>query len=85
MEASTVETTYFDPVGDMHLLIQDNTVVEKVFVVSSKAMMMVCDAWNRMLAPDSLFKEAQITGGPRTIPLPDDDSIALSILLNIAF
>ncbi|KAB2571585.1 hypothetical protein BFW01_g160 [Lasiodiplodia theobromae] len=86
-------TYYFDLKGDTRLLVRNDAGVENVFVASSKAMTLVCDAWDRMLAPDGHFKEAQREqldeeegGGAaaKEIDLPDDDATALSILLDIA-
>lgn len=85
MDTSTPETVYFDPHGDITLLVRDHDqAIDKRFVVSSKAMTLACKAWNRMLAPDGHFKEAQSTNAMQEIPFPDDNAAALSILLNIA-
>lgn len=81
---SSEHVVYFDINGDTRLLAQDAFGLKRVFIVSSKAMMFVCDAWNRMLAPDGHFKEAQVIDGKREISFPGDDANALSILLNIA-
>lgn len=76
------EVIYFDRDGDTRLLL-DADQEPRIFVVSSKAMTLVCDSWNRMLSPNSHFKEAR-QGDGREIFLPDDDSDGLEILLNIA-
>lgn len=85
MDTSTPETVYFDPHGDITLLVRDHEqAIDKRFVVSSKTMTFACNAWERMLAPDGHFKEAQSTNAMQEIPFPDDNAAALSILLNIA-
>ncbi|KAK8188431.1 uncharacterized protein BKA78DRAFT_355147 [Phyllosticta capitalensis] len=76
--------TRFDDNGDLRLILQDRTSKEKeVFIVSSKAMSLACDAWNSML--NGSFRESQKPcSGHREIELPDDDPEALAIILNIA-
>lgn len=83
-EAVEPQITRFDNAGDLRLLVWDQTpeAVQRVFIVSSKAMSMACVAWNSML--NGSFKEAQPTSGEREVELPDDDPAALEVLLNIA-
>ncbi|GME62712.1 hypothetical protein GTA08_BOTSDO02876 [Neofusicoccum parvum] len=85
MDAKQCDPVYFDPHGDVCLLVQDESDKDKVgrFIVSSKALTFACEAWNRMLGPDGHFMEAQPIDGMREIPLSDNPS-ALAILLNIA-
>lgn len=73
-------TIYFDAAGDVRLLVQSPE-GEKALVVSSKAMTMACKPWTAMLGPN--FSEGQ-QEHDKTIPLPDDNFKALSILLHIA-
>ncbi|KAK8207565.1 hypothetical protein IWZ01DRAFT_370805 [Phyllosticta capitalensis] len=79
--------TQFDNKGDIRLIVVEPPSEEcpalwYTFIVSSKVMSLACDAWNTML--NGQFKEAQSTSGERKIDLPDDDPVALAILLNIA-
>ncbi|KAK8223667.1 hypothetical protein HDK90DRAFT_98885 [Phyllosticta capitalensis] len=75
--------THLDDKGDIRLIVSNQATSEtKVFIVSSKAMSMACDAWNAML--NGHFKESQPSGtGQREIELLDDDPEALGILLSI--
>ncbi|KAK7614887.1 hypothetical protein BKA81DRAFT_405238 [Phyllosticta paracitricarpa] len=81
------EIIRFDNNGDLRLLVSERTVegpVPKIFIVSSKAMSMACDAWNSML--NGSFRESQPppSGELREVELPNDDAAALKISLNIA-
>lgn len=81
---TTSDTVVFASQGDTRLLVNASG-VEKVFLVSSQAMCLACDAWSRMLAPDGYFKEAQPTAdGMKEVELPDDKGEVLAILLDIA-
>lgn len=80
--SSSPETVQFDPNGDPRLFGHGTFGRKKVFVVSSKAMVLVCDTWDKML--NGHFKEAQPSDGLREISFLDDNMDALTILLNIA-
>lgn len=73
-------TVYVDPSGDIRLLVKAGG-TRKIFVVSSKAMCIASPVWRAMLGSKSQFKEASPSNGE--VSLEDDDSGALSILLNI--
>ncbi|KAI9726015.1 MAG: hypothetical protein M1834_009443 [Cirrosporium novae-zelandiae] len=74
-------TIEFDPYGDLKLVVY-NYDGPSVLVVSSKAMSLACDPWRVMLGPEAKFSEAQPEHS-KIIPLPEDDPVALSILLHI--
>ena len=74
--------TYFDPDGDLKLLVGDED-EQEIYVVSSKAMSLVCKPWKAMVGPDSKFIEGS-SSADAAIPLPDDNVVALRILLNAA-
>ena len=73
---------YFDPDGDLKLKVGPESQHE-IFVVSSKAMCLVCQPWRAMFGSDSQFIEGT-RSSDTVIPLPDDDVNALKILLNAA-
>lgn len=80
----TLEMVYFDPHGDTRILVNDAD-MQKIFVTTSKAMSFVCGPWNKMVGPDGQFKEAKVgKDGMKDVSLPEDDTAALTILLNIA-
>ncbi|KAK8188441.1 hypothetical protein IWZ00DRAFT_513404 [Phyllosticta capitalensis] len=80
----------FDPLGDIRLLVKERKTngayTTRVFLVSSKSMSNACKAWNAML--NGGFKESQFdhsaSDNEHEICFHDDNSISLSILLNIA-
>lgn len=80
---TSVKSADFDPKGDTRLLVRGSLSAGKVFTVLSKAMKMVCDAWNKMLGPDGHFREAQIKHGKREVSMLDQNVEALPMLLNI--
>ena len=74
--------THFNPDGDLKLLVgTENN--QEIFVVSSKAMSLVCKPWKAMVGPDSKFIEGS-SSADAAVPLPDDNINALRILLNAA-
>lgn len=75
--------TYFDPNGDTRLLLREgkHSPNKKIFVVSYKAMCLVCESWDRIFNPTGHSRET--TQGD-TISLPHDDWKALEIISNIA-
>lgn len=84
MQPSRSETC--DPEGDIRLtapLTILGVKQQKTFLVSSKAMRLACDVWNKMLAPDSPFLEAKEVGHGK-LSFPEDDAAPLAILLHIA-
>ena len=74
--------THFDPDGDLKILAGTEKDRE-IFIVSSKAMSLACKPWKAMVGPDSKFIEGT-SSADAAVPLPDDDIIALKILLNVA-
>lgn len=75
---------FFDPDGDVHILVHNPYNEKKTkFIASSKAMSFACDAWRKMLAPNGGFKESQETDGKRHISMEDNPD-ALALLLRIA-
>ncbi|KAF4534771.1 Nuclear pore protein [Lasiodiplodia theobromae] len=74
---------YFDEDGDTRLSLT-RCDPERTYVVSSKAMSLVCSAWKSMLSRNNGFKEGTLVESNCAIPLPDDDPEALELLLNIA-
>lgn len=84
MQDPLPETVHFDNHGDTRLLVTSPSGLH-VFIVSSKTMTLVCDAWRCMLSRDGGFKEAQpVDDGMREVSFPEDDAATLAILLNIA-
>ncbi|KAK7539783.1 uncharacterized protein J3D65DRAFT_666469 [Phyllosticta citribraziliensis] len=74
----------FDPDGDIRLVVYDRSAdapIKKTFVVESKIMSRASDAWKAMLTGG--FMESRPEPG-REVELPEDDPLALEVLLNIA-
>ncbi|KAK8243363.1 hypothetical protein IWZ00DRAFT_491286 [Phyllosticta capitalensis] len=80
------EVVTWGRISDLRLLVNEKTPegpVPKVFAVSSHAISMACDAWYSML--NGGFKEAQQqSSAVREVALPEDDTEALTVLLDIA-
>ncbi|KAF2137702.1 uncharacterized protein K452DRAFT_291307 [Aplosporella prunicola CBS 121167] len=76
-----------DPEGDIRLtaplITTPGVKTQKSFIVSSNALRLACDPWNKMLAPDSPFAEKGKIGQGE-LSFPDDNAAPLAILLHIA-
>ena len=79
---SPTATTHFDPNGDLKIKVGSETNSE-LFIVSSKAMSLVCKPWKAMFGSDSKFLEGT-RSSDTIIPLPEDNVEALRILVNAA-